>query len=54
MPMGKQAPLAEPEPLSMEQQLDLKDRELFLNAWGLREESLTDEEILMATKLGHL
>ena len=52
--MDKQAPVAEPAPLSIEQQLDLKDRELFLKAWGLREESLTDEEILMATKLGHL
>ena len=54
MPIDKQAPLAEPEPLSMEQQLDVKDREPFLKAWGLKEELLTDEEILMATKLGHL
>jgi len=38
----------------MEEQLDLKDRELFLNVLDLKEELLTDEEILMATKLGHL
>ena len=31
-----------------------EDKELFLKAWGLKEELLTDEEILMATKLGHL
>jgi len=52
--MDNQGPLAEPEPLSIEQQLDLKDRELFLKTWSLKEEPPTDEEILMATKLGHL
>ena len=52
--MDKQAPLAEPEPLSVEHQLNLEDKGLFLKAWGLKEELLTDEEILMAIKLGHL
>jgi len=52
--MDNQGPLAEPEPLSIEQQLNLKDRELFQKAWGFKAERLTDEEILIATKLGHL
>ena len=54
--MGKAWPFAEPEQDldCLEHQLNLEDKGLFLKAWGLKEELLTDEEILMAIKLGHL
>jgi hypothetical protein len=51
--MGNQGPLAEPEPLSMEEHLDLEDKELFQKAWGLKAERLSDEDILLAIELGH-
>lgn len=34
-------------------ELDPKDKELFLKVWGFREGEISDEEILMAIKLGH-
>ena len=38
----------------MQEQLDPKDKELFLKSWNLKEGELTDQEILMAIKLGQL
>lgn len=37
----------------MEDELTPEDKELFLKTWNLQEGDLTDEEILMAIKLGH-
>lgn len=34
--------------------LNPKDKELFLKEWDLREGQLTDQQILMAIKNGHL
>jgi hypothetical protein len=35
-------------------ELDPKDKELFLKAWGFREGEISDAEILMAIEMGHL
>ena len=51
--MDNQGPLAEPEPPSMEEHLDLEDKELLQKAWDLKQDLLADEDILMAIKLGH-
>jgi hypothetical protein len=37
----------------MSEELTPEDKELFLKVWGLQEGELTDEEILLAIKLGH-
>ena len=34
--------------------LDPADKELFLEEWDLKDGDLTDEQILMAIKTGHL
>lgn len=34
-------------------ELDPKDKELFLKAWGFQEGEISDAEILMAIDLGH-
>jgi hypothetical protein len=38
----------------MTTELTPEDKELFLKVWNLDEQELTDEEILMAIKLGQL
>ena len=38
----------------MSHELTPEDKERFLKVWGLQEGDLTDEEISMAIKLGHL
>ena len=38
----------------MEGELTPEDKTLFLKVWNLDEQELTDEEILMAIKLGQL
>lgn len=38
----------------MPEELTPEDKALFLKVWGLQEGELTDEEILMAIKLGQL
>ena len=35
------------------EELDPEDRARFMAAWDLKEGELTDEQILMAIKLGH-
>jgi|OM-RGC.v1.039013245 hypothetical protein len=35
------------------EELDPEDRAGFMAAWGLKEGEMTDEQILMAIKLGH-
>lgn len=34
--------------------LDPKDKQMFLETWDLKEGELTDEQILMAVRMGHL
>jgi hypothetical protein len=35
-------------------ELDAGDKTLFTEAWGIKEGDMTDQEILLAIKLGHL
>ncbi len=35
-------------------ELDPKDKEMFLKTWDLEDGEMTDEQILMAIRLGHL
>jgi hypothetical protein len=42
------------EPKMTESELSKSDKELFLKVWNLDEKEVTDEEILMAIKLGQL